>query len=288
MPDLIALDELAAGDIMALTSRAASLKRAWDERSMPRSLVDRRIALILDDGGWRNTTAFDLGIAAMGGICVSTPIKLSGRETIEDLAGYLDNWFDAIVIRSPSLQSLHDLARAASSPVINARTRENHPCETLGDLSYLASTGARLDGLHVVAVAPDGNILRSWIEAAAVLPITVTQVFPERWHAKVDRGSSPGFRSTGDLKAVSDADVVITDCWPDHQAADGLLSYQVTSALLATAKPTVAFLPCPPVTRGMEVSAEVMASPLMQSPRAKSFLLHAQNAALEWCLQVAR
>lgn len=77
---------------------------------MPKSLEGRRVALIVDDGGWRNTTAFDLGIQAMGGICTQVPVTLGGREAIGDLAGYLDNWFDMIVIRTPELASLRELA----------------------------------------------------------------------------------------------------------------------------------------------------------------------------------
>ncbi|MGO7939588.1 hypothetical protein ACC731_37895, partial [Rhizobium ruizarguesonis] len=56
------------------------LAGAWDERAMPQSLAEKRVALIVDDGGWRNTTAFDLGIQAMGGICVHVPISFNTRE----------------------------------------------------------------------------------------------------------------------------------------------------------------------------------------------------------------
>jgi len=42
------------------------------------------------------------------------------------------------------------------------------------------------------------------------------------------------------------------------------------------------FLLCPPVRRGQEVTAEAMEHPLCQSRAAKAFLLHAQNARMEW------
>jgi ornithine carbamoyltransferase len=78
-------------------------------------------------GGWRNTTAFELGAKAMGGICVRAPITLQGKEAVGDLARYLDNWFDIIVARTPDLSRLRDLAAGARAPVVNARTRSNHP-----------------------------------------------------------------------------------------------------------------------------------------------------------------
>ncbi|MBP2489196.1 ornithine carbamoyltransferase [Rhizobium leguminosarum] len=83
--------------LRSIVARAGELAEAWDERAMPQSLAG--VALIVDDGGWRNTTAFDLGIQAMGGICVHVPIGFNTREETGDLSGYLGNWFDMLVIR---------------------------------------------------------------------------------------------------------------------------------------------------------------------------------------------
>jgi len=282
--DLLSLSDHGVDDLLRLVRRANELKQLSDERCMPQSLRDRRIGLIVDDGGWRNTTAFDLGIQVMGGLCIHVPIKLGQRETIEDLGHYLDNWFDAVVVRTRSLADLRDLAAAMRSPVINARTRANHPCETLGDLSFLWSERHAIDGLKVVAVAADDNILRSWVEAAAVLPIEVVQVFPETWHLRNPTLLIPRFRATENMSELVDADVLITDCWPDEGPAEALLPFQITARLLDSLKPETAFIPCPPVTRGQEVSEDAMLSPLCRVVQAKEFLLHSQNALLEWVL----
>ena len=114
--DFLEFHDLPADAIRAIIERAGELGEAWRERRMPRSLGGKRIALIVDDGGWRNTTAFDLGIQAMGGICTRAPVSLGGREAIADLAGYLDNWFDMIVIRTPELDLLRELAASARGP----------------------------------------------------------------------------------------------------------------------------------------------------------------------------
>ncbi len=53
--------------IFSLIDRAQSLATAWNDRTIPQSLSGKRVALIADDGGWRNTTAFDLGVQTMGG-----------------------------------------------------------------------------------------------------------------------------------------------------------------------------------------------------------------------------
>jgi hypothetical protein len=67
---------------------------------MPQSLSGKRLALVVNDTGWRNTTAFDLGIQAMGGINVQPPLRWDTREDLRDLAAYLENWFDARFARA--------------------------------------------------------------------------------------------------------------------------------------------------------------------------------------------
>lgn len=275
---LLALDGLAPETILALLHRAQAMRDAWAARRMPQALAGRRVALVVDDGGWRNTTAFELGIAAMGGICARAPITLAGKEVVPDLAAYLGNWVDAVAIRTRDLGALQALAAAFPGPVINARTRQNHPCETLGDLAFLADRWGGMRPMKVAAVAPMANILASWVEAAAVLPIEVVQVGPRAWHGP----AAPGFRASGDMGEVRDADVIITDCWPAGAEAEALLPWQVTEAVLDSTR--AVFLPCPPVTRGQEVSVGAMRHPSCLVVEAKAWLLHAQNAVLEWCL----
>ena len=278
--DFLALNEIPAETLTRILERAVALADCWRQRRMPRSLDGVRVGLIVDDGGWRNTTAFDLGIQTMGGICVNAPVTLGGKEDVADLANYLDNWFDLLVVRTPDLSRLRALALAARAPVVNARTRSNHPCETLGDLAFVLSVRDRIEGLRVAVVAPDDNILASWAEAAAVLPIEVVQVYPRHWHAKRFEGTQR-FSMTEDLSALAGADVVITDCWPKDGPPDILGPYRLTAGLLRRLAPEALFIPCPPVTRGEEVSADAMERLTCRVVEAKAFLLHAQNALLE-------
>lgn len=216
----------------------------------------------------------------MGGICVQPPIRFNVSEATADLAEYLDNWFDILVVRTRELATLHELASNATAPVVNARTRSNHPCETLGDLAYVRCKRGHLDGLKIVGVAPDANILRSWIEASIALPIEVTQAYPADWHIRDI--ASPRFAASTDLDALHEADVIITDCWPDGAHHDQLGQYRISAQFLDKCRSDAIFLPCPPVTRGQEVTTDAMTHFACQSTVAKAYLLHAQNALLEW------
>ncbi|MEH0292613.1 ornithine carbamoyltransferase [Agrobacterium sp. CCNWLW71] len=281
--DFLEFHDLPADAVFSIIDRAGALAEDWSKAATPQTLKGKRIGLIVDDTGWRNTAAFDLGIQAMGGICVTVPISFNGREDIADLAGYLDNWFDLLIVRTKELSTLRALAAEMRAPVINARTKSNHPCETLGDLAYVKSVRGRIDGLKIVGVAPDANILRSWVEASISLPIQVTQVYRDQWHVTDAALVNPNFRVSTDMAELLDADVVITDslpAGPDHHLTD----YRIFASLLDRMRPDAIFLPCPPVARGQEVTADAMVHPACQSRAAKAFLLHAQNALMEFLL----
>ena len=60
-----------------------------------------------------------------------------------------------------------------------------------------------------------------------------------------------------------------------------VIAYQISAARLAQLASGALFIPCPPVTRGQEVTADAMDAPACCVIDAKAYLLHAQNALLE-------
>ena len=281
--DLLSISDHDRSFLEQLSLRAIKLAESWQSRTMPQTLAGARIGSIAELPGWRNPTALALGIQAMGGTCVTIDATLEGAETVRDLAGYIDNWFDLLAVRTPRLSRLQAFADALDAPVMNLRTNDNHPCEILGDLSYVLSQRGSWDGLRVAMVGPAGNIARSWFEAAEVLPIEVKQVAPPHlWVSQSEYGQPSG--ATDDLNAIEDAELIITDCWPpqhDIKEQDTLSEFRIDAALLNRCRPDVLFLPCPPVTRGEEVSADAMLHPRSLSKPAKAYLMHIQNAYLE-------
>lgn len=272
--------------LMDVLDRAIELEREFHARLMSRPLKGKRIALMFEDTGFRNRVAFELGIRLMGGEAVFVPGKPGENESPADIARYLSNWFDAIVIRTPEMSVIEEMTDTSEVPVINARTRHNHPCEILGDLAFVLSQRGNLNDLKVVFVGEATNLCHSWFEAAAVLPIHVVQVCPPGY--EVAAHAYPRIRISHDLEQeLKDADVVYTDCWPARRTAEettrideAFAPYRITAARLDLTPADCLFLPCPPVTRGEEVSADAMDSPKCRVYQAKEYLLHAQNALL--------
>ena len=281
--DFLALDEFSAAALEALARRAIVLSARWTSRTMPQSLKGRRIGVVSELPGWRNPVALALGAAEMGATCVTVPVSFGGGEALEDLAGYLDNWFDGVAVRTPSLEKLRTLAGGMQASVINLRTTANHPIEVLADLTYVLAQRGSWEGLKVAVVAPKGNVLQSWIEAATVLPISVSQISHPSFYAE---SSCKRVSQTDGLGPLAEADLIITDCWPKHANAAQFAKLRVTAEVLEGCKSDAIFIPCPPVTRGQEVSAGAMEHPKCAARAAKDYLLHVQNAVLENMLEV--
>ncbi len=284
--DLLALSDLDMRDIEGLAERAVSFGHEWQTRTMPRSLNGARIGLIAELPGWRNPTALSLGVAEMGGSCVSVTAGLEGAEMLEDLAAYMDNWFDLLAVRTPSLQKLRHFADALNAPVVNLRTNDNHPCEILGDLAFVLSQRGTWDDLTIAMVGPAANIAQSWLEAARVLPINVVQVTTAECAFAPD--DLPDRMSvSADPRVIEEADMIVTDCWPNGLSPEQkheIGAFRITGDMLDRARSDVLFVPCPPVTRGEEVSESAMAHPRCLATMAKAYLMHAQNAFVEVAL----
>jgi ornithine carbamoyltransferase len=284
-----------ADRISQTLDRAEELARLWKGQRMPKALSGRRVALWFYGDGFRNRLAFELGAREMGASVAYVPGELGVHEPIEDVAGYLANWFELLVLRAKRHQDLLDVASRSPIPVINARTDRSHPCEILGDLHYMRGRRGDLAGLKVVFVGKPSNLCMSWLEAASVLPIRVTQACPPGYEVAAaslkdfEHSAAGEIRITNDLQgALIDVDLIYTDCWPSAatlqeraQIRAAFLPYQVGGQHLDALGEGGAFLPCPPVTRGEEVSAAAMLSPRCQNHAAKDSLLHVQNAIME-------
>lgn len=295
MKDFISLLDYSHAELIHILDRADVLCDLWKHNRMPQALLNQQVGLWFFGSGFRNRLAFEIGAKGMGGQVSFVPGDLGVHEPLEDIGHYLANWYSLLVVRAARHDDLAYLASNTPIPVINARTNQNHPCEIMGDLQFVRKQRGSLDGLKVVFVGEIGNMCRTWLEAAARFPIQVTQVAPEGYLASETllntlRSDMMGAVSTStDLEsALRDADLIYTDCWPKPNDTvpkevirDLFLPYQITTERLAQLGDNGIFLPCPPVTRGEEVSAEAMQSPLCLNYPAKAYLLHSQNAIME-------
>ena len=297
MRHFLEITDFSSEELEEMLNRADHLYKCWKSNNMPQILNNHRAALWSLGNGFRNRMAFEIGIRAMGGDVSFVPGNLGVHEPIEDIGHYLKNWFTILIIRASKHSDVISVSRDVNIPVINARTDYNHPCEIIGDLQFIRRKRGSIKDLNLVFVGEVTNICMSWFKAAIRFPISVTQVAPPEYLIKSKELSEINENAIGEIK-ISDnpetsinkeTDVVYTDCWPRDEHKEKIkklfLQYQITSKTLDKMNKNGFFLPCPPVTRGQEVSEDSMHSKLCMDYAAKEFLLHSQNAIIEFLIK---
>jgi len=270
--------DLRAHELEALLDLAQELK---DDGAVG-ALEGRSIACIFEKPSTRTRVSFAAAIARLG----ATPIALSpqelqiGRgESIADTARSLSGYVDAIVIRTFAQETVTELARWATVPVINALSDTHHPCQALADLLTIREAFGDLEARQVAFCGDGGsNVVHSLLEAGALTGVNVTVACPAEYAPDPDvlHLARAAAEDTGtELQVVHDprlavagAHAVYADVWAsmgeesEHDArAKALAPFQVTEQLMALAQPGAIFLHCLPAKRGEEVAAAVIDGP---------------------------
>lgn len=261
-----------------------------------RPLSGTSIALIFQKPSLRTRVSFEVGVRELGGTPIvlgDESIGIGQREPVEDVAGVLGRYVDAIVARVFEHELLETMAKSGV-PIVNALSDLSHPCQTLADLYTLRVHGRLTEGVRIAYIGDGNNVANSWVEAVSLLPINLVIACPEGYDpdpATVARARAAGVGTVEIVRdphlAVRGADVVYTDVWTsmgqEEERQERLAAFQgycVTEALMAQAQGDALFMHCLPAHRGEEVSAEVIdgeRSVIFDQAEAR---LHMQKALL--------
>ena len=275
--DLLSIADLSTDEINAVLDLALAGKSG---RDLGRPLAGRSLALIFQRPSNRTRVSFEVAIHRLGGhpIALFNPeVQLGERESAADISRILDRYADGIVARLVSHRDLVTIAGAASSPVINALTDSEHPCQVLADCLTVRSVTGRLEGSTVAYIGDGNNVCTSWIYAAAQLGVHLRVICPPGYEPpsavvrKAAELRSPGtrFEIVHDVDpALRDVDIIYTDVWTSmgqeteqQQRREDFARLQVNDALVALAPPGVRVMHCLPAHRGEEITDAVIDGP---------------------------
>ena len=272
--------DLTRDELRYLLDLAAEMKSgaAYCENA----LRGQSIACIFEKPSTRTRVSFAAAIARLG----ATPVALSpqelqlGRgESIADTARSLSGYVASIVIRTFAQETVDELARWATVPVVNALSDKHHPCQALADLLTIEEVFGDTDGRRLAFVGDGGdNVAHSLLEIGALAGLNVTIACPPDYtpDQQVLTGAQRLAEYSGaeltvvhdPTAAVAGADVVYADVWASmgeeaerETRATALAPFQVTEQLMALAKAEAIFLHCLPAKRGEEVAAAVIDGP---------------------------
>ena len=241
-------------------------------------LEGKTIVMFFPENSIRTRISFEKGIYLLGGQTILfSPETLNKKEEIRDVVGYLNNWTDVAVIRHKNMKLIEEMVSFADFSIINAMTDINHPCEILTDLYSLSKIRNNYIQDTYLFVGVKGNIGLEWKEVADEIGLKFIQCCPPGYEI-------PGTEVLYDLKeAVKRADIVCTDSLP-ASALNDFKEYQITKELMDMAKPGALLNPCPPFSRGEEVSQDVIESEYFVGYHFKKYLLEIQQALIIYCI----
>jgi ornithine carbamoyltransferase len=291
------LIDIAPQELRRMIESSRAMKARREQGRKP--LEGKTLAMIFDKPSTRTRVSFDVAMRQLGGeaiVLTGQEMQLGRGETIADTARVLSRYVDIIMIRTLDHDTLTELARHATVPVINGLTRRSHPCQVLADVMTFEEHRGPIRGKTVAWTGDANNVLTSWMHAAERFEFrlrvaTPPELAPKRWltdwikasGAAIDLGSDPD-------EAARDSDCLITDTWVSMGDKGGarrhnlLKRYQVNARLMALAKPDALFMHCLPAHRGDEVTDEVIDGPQSVVFDEAENRLHAQKGILAWCL----
>lgn len=269
-------------------------------RDFSNVLRGRYGALLFEKPSLRTRVTFELGMKQLGGDAVFQDHKadrIGEREPARDIARNLDRWFDVVIARTFSQDTLTDLAAWSSVPIVNALSGLCHPCQALADYLTLRERHERLSGLTVSYVGDGNNVAHSFLLTGAALGVNVNFASPAGYEpdttvvAQAEKlGESTGAKIsilTDPSAAVEGVAAIYTDVWTSmgwegetQERRIAFAKYQVNSELMALAAPDAVFMHCLPALRGEEVTDEVIESEQSVVFDQAENRLHAQKALL--------
>ena len=245
-----------------------------------RSLAGKQMVMFFEKPSLRTRLTFEAGMTSLGGTAMfvdQSQSRLDAREKLSDIAHNLERWVDVIVLRTFAQETIEDMARYASVPVINALSDLEHPCQALADYFTLQERFGDLRKISLAYVGDGNNVAHSLLLTCACLGSSIRIATP--------KGYSPNVQIVADARkiaketgarielltdphaAVAGVDAVYTDAWASmgqehetEQRAAIFPPYQVNRQLMAEAASHAAFMHCLPAHRGEEVTDEVMDS----------------------------
>ena len=273
MRHFLSVNDCTTEELHDLLALSAELKSKDKKNVQERILEGKILAMVFEKASLRTRMSFQVAMADLGGMGIYLKPEdigiLGDREPIKDMARVFGRYVHGIMARTYAHDTLHELARYAEVPVINALSDWSHPCQAMADMFTIMEHLGHLAGLKLAFIGDGNNVARSLAVACAKLDMQMAIASPagyeldtgtiEKTGGCVTQGADP-------VAAVQGADVIYTDTWVSMGQEDEVqkrvqdfTGFQVNRDLLAHA-PEAKIMHCLPAHRGHEITDEIAES----------------------------
>ena len=296
----LSLSDYSSREIKELLETAAEMKK--HPKRFRKALKGQVLAMIFEKSSTRTRVSFETGMYQLGGLAQflsSRDIQIGRGEPIYDTARVLSRYVDGIMARTFAHQTVTDLAKYGTVPVINGLTDLEHPCQIMADLQTMRENFGKLEGLKFVYIGDGNNMAHSYMQGTGKTGMHCTIVTPKdakySCNADIIKGAQADHAAQGTTLTITDdpkagiagAHVVATDTWVsmgmEEEKAERLKAFKgftVDKALMAQADKDAIFIHCLPAYRGYEVTEDVIDGPQSRIYDEAENRLHAQKAIM--------
>jgi ornithine carbamoyltransferase len=296
MEHLLKLLDLSKDEILEILNLGDQLKYEQKHGIPHPKLAGKTLGMIFEKASTRTRVSFEAGMFQLGGHALflsSKELQIGRGEPVQDTSRVLSRYLNGIMIRTFGQDEVENLAKYASIPIINGLTDFAHPCQVLADLMTVREFKGRLEGLKLCFIGDGNNMANSLIVGGLKTGMSVSVACPDGYTpapAVLEFAKEYGnaFELTDEpLKAVVDADVVVTDVWASmgqeseaEKRRVAFMGYQINAELMKCAKPDAVVQHCLPAHRGEEISADIFEAHAAEIFEEAENRLHAQKAVL--------
>lgn len=296
--DLISINLLTADEVNLIIEESNKIKGGPRNSQV---LAGKTLAMIFEKSSTRTRVSFETGIYQLGGNGMyfsSKDLQIGRGESIHDTAKVLSRYVDGIMARTFAYQTILDLAKYSTVPVINGLTDLDHPCQVLSDLFTIKEKLGHLKGLTLTYLGDSNNVLHSLIQGCVKVGMNITYSCPKGYEplpAVINEAKEYAIKSGSVIsynldpsETVKSADIIYTDVWVSMgqenektKKLSDLKPYQLNSKLLSKCRQDVLVMHCLPAHRGEEITDDVMDGPNSIVFDQAENRLHTQKAIMK-------
>ncbi len=262
---------------------------------------DKLLLMVFEKPSTRTRLSFDIAMRQLGGQTIvmnSSDMHLGkGEESVEDTAKVISSFSDIVMFRTFKHQTLIDLSKLLTVPLINGLTNSSHPCQLLSDVMTYEEKKGSIKNANIAWVGDGNNVANSAIEAAVQFDFNLNVCVPKKYlpskkildWAEKNNGKIKIFHDP--KKGIKDVDCIMSDKWvsmgdkgDSKKKKNNLKIFQVNEKLMSLANPNAIYLHVLPAAREEEVTSSVIDGKQSLVWVQAENRLHGQKAIIDWCL----
>jgi len=298
--DFLSVSDFDKSEIHTILKSMKKLKPVSPGGTPARILAGKVVGLLFEHPSTRTRVSFESAAMRLGAnVLYMRPDELQLRrgEPIKDTARVLSGYLDALVYRTSDHETLVELAKHASMPIINALSDIEHPTQALSDLAAIEDAKGSLEGLKLAWVGDGNNVCHSLMLACATVGVNMSIATPPNYQPSAEiaqranelaqKSNSKIWFTDDPTEAVESADVLYTDIWvsmgQDKEQTQRVMDFegfQINEDLLSKAKPDAVVMHCLPAHRGQEITAEVLDGPKSIAWKQADYKFHGAKGIL--------